>query len=766
MPRVRALLAGTGTVAAVGALLVAGINGGYPASRPQLRSGAAWLASASVGQLTLLDGATAEIAAQVQVASRGDRVDVVQEAATAYAVNRTTGTIRRVDGATFEGVLTAADPKTLTSRGAPVPLATQISGQAAALDDAGRLWVLDTSSGDVVWIDRGQRHSRRGVAAPGAGLLTIADGNPVVVDTNRRTAIVLDPHDGGTRNTVNLDLRSGDRLRLSGSPHSAQIYLVASRGVLAICALTESTCGSAVPLGAAGNGQLGTPVETGGRLFVPDYGSGKVWIVDLKQPRVIAQPKVLDEMTQFQLLSRDGVVFYNDPNSEQAGVIRLDGGFTAVPKYDPKNPDKGLSGHGAAGLPPESAPGTPPDSPSPPAPSGPTPPPPSDPATQPETQPDTQTQPDEPDRVRITVSRSTALAGEDIALKVEATGRRQPTDARWTFGDGQTATGTTTAHRWNAPQTYQISVKATFANGRSATASLPIQITARRPTLTLSVPGTGGTVSGAGITCPPACSTTTAPGQPVTLTAKPANGFSFGGWSGGCSGTGPTCTVVMNADATVMATFPKGGTPPQQLGTPILLSPANGAVMTNFPRNTTLRWAQVTGAAKYLVEVQCDTCGSTPWTPWLTTTVTATSVSFTWVGDNTGRWRVTAIGPDGTKGPASGFRSFSFKTGPAKLPAPVLTSPANGAVFHNFPRTTTLRWQAVSGARSYQVEVQCDVCGPPGTMWVPWITTTVTGTSYTFDWVGAQSGRWRITAISNSGAMGVPSGFRTFRYTV
>ena len=34
MARVRALLAGTGTVAAVGALLVAGINGGYPASRP------------------------------------------------------------------------------------------------------------------------------------------------------------------------------------------------------------------------------------------------------------------------------------------------------------------------------------------------------------------------------------------------------------------------------------------------------------------------------------------------------------------------------------------------------------------------------------------------------------------------------------------------------------------------------------------------------------------------------------------------------------
>src|SRR5205814_8153193 len=179
----------------------------------------------------------------------------------------------------------------------------------------------------------------------------------------------------------------------------------------------------------------------------------------------------------------------------------------------------------------------------------------------------------------------------------------------------------------------------------------------------------------------------------VTLTAKPATGFSFSGWSGGCAGTGTSCTVALNGDTTVMATFQKGGTPPTQLGTPVLLSPADGAVMTNFPRNTTLRWAAVSGAAKYLVEVQCDTCGSSPWVPWITTTVTATSYSFTWVGDNTGRWRITAIAPDGTKGPASGFRTFKFNTGPAKLPAPVLTNPANHPVFSNFPRTTTLPWQ-------------------------------------------------------------------------
>ena len=78
------------------------------------------------------------------------------------------------------------------------------------------------------------------------------------------------------------------------------------------------------------------------------------------------------------------------------------------------------------------------------------------------------------------------------------------------------------------------------------------------PTLTVSKSGAGtGTVtsSPAGINCGTACAASYVTGTPVTLTATPATGSTFTGWSGGgCSGVG-TCLVTLTADTTVTATF-------------------------------------------------------------------------------------------------------------------------------------------------------------------------------------------------------------------
>ena len=75
------------------------------------------------------------------------------------------------------------------------------------------------------------------------------------------------------------------------------------------------------------------------------------------------------------------------------------------------------------------------------------------------------------------------------------------------------------------------------------------------PSLTVNVAGAGtGTVTSApnGIDCPATCAANFQGAPQVILTATAAPGFTFAGWSGGCTGTSSTCTVT---GSTVTATF-------------------------------------------------------------------------------------------------------------------------------------------------------------------------------------------------------------------
>jgi hypothetical protein len=75
--------------------------------------------------------------------------------------------------------------------------------------------------------------------------------------------------------------------------------------------------------------------------------------------------------------------------------------------------------------------------------------------------------------------------------------------------------------------------------------------------LTVIKTGTGtGTVTSnpAGINCGTDCSESYNSGTVVTLTANPASGSTFTGWSGACSGAG-ACQVTMTAAQSVTASF-------------------------------------------------------------------------------------------------------------------------------------------------------------------------------------------------------------------
>ena len=96
-----------------------------------------------------------------------------------------------------------------------------------------------------------------------------------------------------------------------------------------------------------------------------------------------------------------------------------------------------------------------------------------------------------------------------------------------------------------------------YGSGSNGTIQRVVEV-AQSFTLTVNRVGTGtGTVTSApaAINCGSVCANTYGAGAVVTLTATPAAGSTFTGWSGGgCSGTG-ACVVTVAAATTVSATF-------------------------------------------------------------------------------------------------------------------------------------------------------------------------------------------------------------------
>lgn len=80
-------------------------------------------------------------------------------------------------------------------------------------------------------------------------------------------------------------------------------------------------------------------------------------------------------------------------------------------------------------------------------------------------------------------------------------------------------------------------------------------------TLRVAVTGSGTVASSpGGISCPGSCTASFDQGSTVDLAATAASGWSFGGFSGGC--TGATCDLTLGSNASVSATFTQNPPPP------------------------------------------------------------------------------------------------------------------------------------------------------------------------------------------------------------
>ena len=107
----------------------------------------------------------------------------------------------------------------------------------------------------------------------------------------------------------------------------------------------------------------------------------------------------------------------------------------------------------------------------------------------------------------------------------------------------------------NGLSTYALSCSGTAG---SASNGVVIGAGATPPALYLlnvSLSGSGTVTSNpSGIACGATCSASYPSGAAVTLSAAPAAGYTFSGWSGACTGTG-ACTTTLSAARSVTATF-------------------------------------------------------------------------------------------------------------------------------------------------------------------------------------------------------------------
>lgn len=125
-------------------------------------------------------------------------------------------------------------------------------------------------------------------------------------------------------------------------------------------------------------------------------------------------------------------------------------------------------------------------------------------------------------------------------------GHGTPVTLSATASSGSVFTG------WSGACTGSGACVVTMSSGRSVTATF-------EPAFALHVTTTGGAlgkVTGpGGLDCGGNCNADIEAGQTVTLTASPVAGGSFVGWTGDCSGTAPTCHLLMDQPRSAAAAF-------------------------------------------------------------------------------------------------------------------------------------------------------------------------------------------------------------------
>ena len=156
----------------------------------------------------------------------------------------------------------------------------------------------------------------------------------------------------------------------------------------------------------------------------------------------------------------------------------------------------------------------------------------------------------------------------------------------------------TPAARYEGADAFEYAI----GDGRGASASSTVSVDVGTFGLSVAKTGSGRVTSyPAGIDCGATCNADFVTGTPVTLTAHPDAGWTFGGWGGACTGSG-ACTVTMGASTSVTADFLP---PPPTPGESANLTRTSGTVTFTLPRS--VQEVDLRGSAQVPIGTQVDT---------------------------------------------------------------------------------------------------------------------------------------------------------------
>ena len=317
--------------------------------------------SDDAGRLSRVDPAQLEVSQEAMLPS--SKAKLVAGGGRLYAIDGPSGTARELD------------PVQLTSLGEAVVVAPELGD--AVVDGAGVLWVVDVGNGQVMTVQGRTVRVARKVADPGAEIRLAIVGTSVVA-VNRSAANATVVSGAATRTAVALPIDTGATITVPDAVGEGSVLPILNASASLVLLDVDTSQVRTIALAVDGH-PLGAPRVSGGKVYIPDFTTGSLLVIDIANAVVDRTVAVTGKPGTFDVLVDNATVYVNDPQSERAWALNAAGELTPAAKYDPNSP----AGNGS----------TPVNIP--PAPSLPPPPPTSTPSTSTPTKTD---QPKAPDR--------------------------------------------------------------------------------------------------------------------------------------------------------------------------------------------------------------------------------------------------------------------------------------------------------------------------------------------------------------------------------